>query len=138
MSRSRPLFMREQTALLLLCLAPLVAAALLRVDGERVVVPVVDIALPTVCWSRRWFDVACPGCGLTRGLVSGLHGDFAAAWRFNPAVFAAIAALAYQVAFRGVQMWRLGTGRQPLRRGSGAWMFWVTLVAMLVQWAWPP
>lgn len=128
---------RDHLTLLLLCLAPLVAAAALRVDGERVVIPFVDVALPAVCWSRRWFDVACPGCGLTRGLVSGMHGDFVAAWRFNPAVFAAMAALAYQVAFRGVQVWRLWRGRQPLRRGSGAWLFWAALAAMFVQWAWP-
>lgn len=129
--------MREQLTLLLLCLAPLVVAAVLRVDGESVAVPVVDIALPSVCWSRRWFDVACPGCGLTRGLVSAMHGDFATAWQYNPAVFAAMAALAYQVAFRAVQVQRLWRGRQPLQRGSGAWLFWIALAAMFIQWAWP-
>lgn len=129
--------MREQLTLLHLCLAPLVAAAVLQVQGDRVVVPLVDIALPTVCWSRRWFDVACPGCGLTRGLVSAMHGDFPTAWQYNPAVFVALATLVYQAAFRGIQVWRLCADRQPLQRGSGAWLFWAALVAMFVQWAWP-
>jgi hypothetical protein len=127
--------LRDQTTLLLLCLAPLVAAAVLRIDAERVVVPLFDFALPTVCWSRRWFDVACPGCGLTRGLVATMHGDFAAAWAQNPAVFVVMATLVYQVGFRGVQIWRLGREQQPLRHGSGGWMLWVCLAAMLAQWA---
>lgn len=125
---------RDELTLLLLCLAPLAAAAVLRVDGELVVLPLVDYALPTVCWSRRWFDVACPGCGLTRGLVAAMHGDFAAAWSRNPAVFVVMAALVYQVGFRGVQVRRLWRGRELLRRGSGAWTLWVCLAAMLAQW----
>jgi hypothetical protein len=127
--------LRDHLTLLLLCLAPLLAAFLLRVDGERVVIPLIDFALPTVCWSRRWFDVACPGCGLTRGLVAAMHGDFAAAWAQNPAVFVVMATLVYQVAFRGVQVWRLWRGQSPLQRGSGWWMLWVCLAAMLAQWA---
>jgi hypothetical protein len=131
--------LRDQLTLLLLCLAPLVAAALLSVDGERVVVPLIDVALPTVCWSRRWFDISCPGCGLTRGLVSTMHGDFAAAWDYNPAVFAAIVVLVYQVGFRSVQtvqIRRVLRERPLLRRGIGGWMFWGVLAAMLVQWVW--
>jgi hypothetical protein len=126
--------LRDQLTLLLLCLGPLAAAAGLRVDGEQVVVPFVDAALPTVCWSRRWVDVSCPGCGLTRGLVSAMHGDFAAAWKYNPAVFAAIAALVYQVVFRGLQVWRILRRRKIAPSGIGVWLFWVCLAAMLGQW----
>jgi hypothetical protein len=126
--------LRDHLTLLLFCLAPLVAAALVRIDDERVIVPILDLALPTVCWSRRWFDVACPGCGLTRGTIAAMHGDFAAAWTQNPAVFVVIATLAYQVGFRSVQIWRIQRGQQPLRRGSGGWMLWVCLAAMLAQW----
>jgi hypothetical protein len=125
---------RDYLTSLLLCLAPLVAGTVLQIDDERVVVPLIEFALPTTCWSRRWFDVACPGCGLTRGMVAAMHGDFAAAWAHNPAVFAVIATLVYQIGFRSVQIWRLQRGQQPLRRGSGAWMLWVCLAAMLAQW----
>ena len=47
-----------------------------------------DYMLP--CFSKRIFDVDCPGCGLQRGLVFLLKGDFAAAWGMYPALFAMI------------------------------------------------
>ena len=126
--------LRDQATIGLLCLAPLVAAAVLQVDGSDVVLPFGDLALPTVCWSRRWFGVSCPGCGLTRGLVSALHGDIAGAWHYNPAVFAALAALIYQVIFRTRQVHRIRTAQEPLRSSTGIWLFWFCLGAMLVQW----
>jgi hypothetical protein len=126
--------LRDHVTIGLLCLAPLVAGAVLQVDGSNVVLPLGDVALPTVCWSRRWFDVSCPGCGLTRGLVSVMHGDLAGAWNYNSAVFAAIAALIYQVIFRTLQIQRIRTAREPLRSSAGMGLFWITLGAMLVQW----
>jgi hypothetical protein len=126
--------LRDHATIGLLCLAPLVAGAVLDVDGSDIVIPFADVGLPTVCWSRRWFDVSCPGCGLTRGLVSAMHGDLAGAWIYNPAVFAAIAALAYQVIFRIRQVHRIRTAREPLRSSAGMWLFWITLGAMLFQW----
>lgn len=127
--------LRDHVTIGLLCLAPLVAGAVLQVDGSDVDLPFANLALPTVCWSRRWFDVSCPGCGLTRGLVSAMHGDLAAAWKYNPAVFAAIAALVYQVVFRTLQIQRIRTAQEPLRTSAGMWLFWLCLTAMIVQWA---
>jgi hypothetical protein len=124
----------DQLTLGLLCLSPLVAAAVLRVDGECVVVPGVDAVLPTVCWSRRWFDASCPGCGLTRAAIAAMHGDMAAAWALNPAVFAVLPALAYQVVFRAVQVWRIARGHGELQRGAAVWMAWTALAVMLAQW----
>jgi hypothetical protein len=41
---------------------------------------------PTLCLWRHLLGVECPGCGMTRALSAALHGDFAAAWSYNPAV----------------------------------------------------
>src|SRR5688500_3927623 len=72
--------------LLGLSTAVLVLSGILRVQGERqVMLPLVDIPLPGVCTSQRWFGLDCPGCGLTRCFVSIGHGDLLAAWHFNPA-----------------------------------------------------
>ena len=34
--------------------------------------------------SKRFLQLPCPGCGLTRAFCAIGHGDFAAAWAFNP------------------------------------------------------
>ncbi len=48
-----------------------------------------------VCWFRGLTSWPCPGCGLTRAFCAISHGDFAAAWKFNPFgfVFYAVAIL---------------------------------------------
>lgn len=42
------------------------------------------------CPSKLITGYDCPGCGSLRGLHALLHGDFAAAWSYNPAIFFAI------------------------------------------------
>lgn len=37
--------------------------------------------LPSVCASRMVLGVDCPGCGLTRAIVSLAHGDWRGSWR---------------------------------------------------------
>lgn len=136
---ARGIAVREHWILGSLCAAVLLAAAVLRVDGarvdgERVVVPGVGIALPSACWSRRWFDVACPGCGLTRGLIAVMHGDVAAAWSYNPAVFVLLPMLVQQVVYRFAHLYRARRSRDlPVGR-SGAWLLGIFIAALVVQW----
>lgn len=40
------------------------------------------------CPFYRVFGFPCPGCGMTRAVLSLLQLDFAAAWQFHPMVFA--------------------------------------------------
>jgi hypothetical protein len=44
-----------------------------------------DIAIP--CMSKLLLDKECPGCGMTRGTMCLLQGDFQGAAHFNSGVF---------------------------------------------------
>src|SRR5688500_11578668 len=75
-----------------LALMVLALAAAMQVQGERqVLLPLVGIPLPELCYWRRLFGVDCPGCGLTRCFISLAHLDAAQAWHFNPAGIALFA-----------------------------------------------
>jgi len=39
---------------------------------------------PVMCLSRQHTDVACPSCGMTRGVASLVRGDLAASWAMHP------------------------------------------------------
>jgi hypothetical protein len=59
------------------------------------VIPVVLFFLPatyfdqgeTLCPSKRFLDIECLGCGLTRGVQHFIHFDFETAWEFNKLTF---------------------------------------------------
>ena len=42
----------------------------------------------------------CPGCGTQRAIHQLLHGNIAAAWHYNPAIFFAAAAIAFDIIAR--------------------------------------
>lgn len=110
-------------------------AVLMSTEGDRkVMVPVLNKPLPPLCTAQRFFNVDCPGCGLTRCFISLAHGDVARAWRFNPAGLWFFALVAVQIPYRTWQLWRLRTGREPLRLGRTNWMLWLLLVLLLGQW----
>ncbi len=68
-------FNRGALILLGACLAwPFVALLLMWIFPDGV----------QTCGSIRWFNKPCPMCGLTRGFLQFLRGDFAGATGFNP------------------------------------------------------
>lgn len=84
---------------------------------------------------NRWFPqcvfhqltgLDCPGCGSTRALHALLHGDVAAAWRFNPIlfVFAAVALCAAP---------SLARGEEP-RFYKTPWFGWTSVVVVTGYW----
>ena len=42
------------------------------------------------CFTKKFFGVDCPGCGLQRSVAFLFQGDFAAAWEMYPALFTII------------------------------------------------
>jgi hypothetical protein len=46
-----------------------------------------------ICPSKRFLDIDCPGCGLTRGIMHLLHFDFTGAWEYNALSFPILIAL---------------------------------------------
>ena len=68
----------------------------------------------------------CPGCGSTRALHRLLHGDFAGAWRMNPAAVLAVPMIA--VFF--VKDW-MAPNHAWARRPLPAWLIPTVLVAVL-------
>ncbi len=89
------------------------------------------------CPSRALgITAGCPGCGLTRGCVLGLHGDLGAAWGVNAAsalvllLSAAGSALHLHIAWRG----RMGPWHRWFGNGGRAALASGLLVAWAVRW----
>lgn len=62
--------------------------------------------VPTLCTFRLLTGESCPGCGLTRSFVFLAHGQLTDAFRMNvlgPPLFVALAA---QVPYRLIRLWR--------------------------------
>ena len=86
-------------------------------DRSQVLLPWLNIPLPDLCMLRRVTGFGCPGCGMTRCFISLAHGDWAAAWSYNPAGLFLFWLIALQIPFRAVQLWRIRCGWPEMRTG---------------------
>ena len=114
----------------------LTLSCVLRVESsEQVVMPVINQALPGICTYKTWFGIGCPGCGLTRCFISLAHGDFSAAWRFNPAGILFFAVAVGQLPLRTWQLWRIRRGLAEIRLGwVSTGVFWSLFATLFLQW----
>lgn len=88
---------------------------LLSTNGPtEVVVPWLNVALPSTCSMQNIVGIDCPGCGLTRSFISLAHGRLDASLAFNPAGILIFGVVLFQIPYRTAQLWRL-------RRGLPAW-----------------
>jgi hypothetical protein len=95
-----------------------------------------------VCLFRRAFNVPCPACGMTRGVLLTLHGRLADALRVNPAaplLVAGVVAFACALLFVAIYQRRardpLSAGRLHARLRLAARAYAVSLFAVLfVHW----
>ncbi len=113
----------------------LVLAAILDTrGGTQVVIPVLGLPLPELCYARRWLGMECPGCGLTRSFIAMMHGDLADAWRYNAAGFLIFVAVVCQIPYRG---WHLSHQRFGTSAPRLAWLAWIWVAigaALVIQW----
>lgn len=97
-----------------LCLAAafaliLAAVASLSLDGDDLRSPFRETPLPELCETRRETGELCPSCGLTRGMVASIHGDWDLARRWHRSSTTLLALLLGQVVVR------LALATRPLR-----------------------
>jgi len=59
-----------------------------------------NVTLPPTCVSRDWFDVPCPGCGLTRSFIELAQGHFANSWHHNRLGWVLALATLFQFPYR--------------------------------------
>lgn len=79
------------------------------------------------CLFRTLTGWDCPGCGSARALHALLHGDFAAAWAFNPALPAIAAAGLAALAIEAF-------GSPGLRRAAFSPVAVAALLAAIIFW----
>jgi hypothetical protein len=127
---------RHHATYLIIALAVLLFGALLKIDDQnRVVIPAVDLPLPGICISRQWFGLPCPGCGLTRGCIALMHGQWQQAWIYNPGIFLVLLLVVVQVPYRVIQMKRVLRGAPELEFSRFSELLLMgTVLLLFVQW----
>lgn len=128
--------LRHHVTYLVIALGILLFGALLSIDDQnQVVVPGIEIPLPGVCMSRQWFSISCPGCGLTRGCIALMHGQWRQAWTYNPGIFLVVLLIAIQVPYRVIQLGRILHGVSELQySGFFEKLLMGTVLLLFVQW----
>lgn len=94
----------RDVSLLLIAVAVLVLSFTLRVrfDQRVQLLGLSRLTVPETCGSRLWFNIECPGCGLTRGFIRLAAGDWSGALALNRVTpllaFAVLAQIPYRLA----------------------------------------
>jgi RsiW-degrading membrane proteinase PrsW (M82 family) len=135
-NRSARQRIRYHATYLLLAICVLGLAKLLTVDAQdHVVIPVLNLQLPETCASRQIIGYPCPGCGLTRGFIALLHGQWRQAWHYNPGVYSVLLLVIIQIPYRVVKIRcaQLGVSEKQFSR-AGELLILATVFLLLCQW----
>lgn len=123
-----------QWLILGLALALVVLAFLLQRVPSGDQLQLAGMPLPELCFSQRLFGMRCPGCGLTRSVVSSAHGDLPSAMHFHPAGPLIFGWAIVQIPYRLANLWRMRTGKLAWRTPGAALMTFVIAAVCLLQW----
>lgn len=86
-----------------------------------------------ICPFHALTGLWCPGCGTLRALHQLTHGNFAAAWRFNPIVMLLLPAAFWLMTREAI---RLGTGRRLPWVVTNPVFGWALAAGMIVFGIW--
>lgn len=120
-------FSAAAAVLLLSCCMSVVGSSLVYLPGTT-------IPLPESCTARLFLGIHCPGCGLTRALISISHGQFTDAWKFNPAGFVVYLFVLVQLPWQVSQMILILQGKPSV---DALWIYILPItmaVLLLAQW----
>lgn len=115
----------------------LLAAGLLRAEpGQGISMSgPAAFRFPELCSSRRMFGLSCPGCGLTRSIVSAVHGHVRESWTFHPVGLITLGILLAQVPLRIWQFTAAHTGRRIFDTTKfDLWLLLSWQVALFTVW----
>lgn len=84
------------------------------------------------CLLHRLTGLHCPGCGMTRAAYASLHGDFGAAFRFNPLGMILLPGALVAIALE-LLVWVRGKPLPVTLRVGGRWA-WAMVVLILLFW----
>jgi hypothetical protein len=86
---------------LLLCAGILLGGLLLSPpNSDSPYLCIVRIPIPDTCSFKNLTGLPCPGCGLTRSIVAGLHGDFSASLSYHKLGLLTLVYVCLQLLFR--------------------------------------
>ena len=114
---------------LALGLAVPLLALLMRVElDSEVAFKGMSFPLPQVCYSQRFFGIACPGCGLTRSIIYLMHGKFAFSYAVHHLGWLVFLVIIAQIPFR---LWCLWRGQINIHWSKTAhWLVWGVVAAL--------
>ena len=72
----------------------------IRADQRLELFLLPDIPFPHSCLSKSWFGVRCPGCGLTRSLISFSQLHFSESLRYHQLGWLFAVSILLQIPFR--------------------------------------
>ena len=87
--------------------------------------------IPHQCVIQKTIDAPCPGCGVTRSLVSTAKGEFLHAWQLNPGGFCLFLYLIVQIPIRLIAIRFSGMADQVMQLSRAGSIAVITILFLV-------
>jgi len=129
--RTRRRLQKRHRTMLGIAVSVVALSFLLQVEGETQVAfrGLGDYPLPELCGSQALFGTECPGCGLTRSILSLARGDWERSLEFHRVGWVMAVAIVLQIPYRSYRLRELNS-----KISKSRWPVWFGnfLIALLV------